>query len=430
MLRLIAYTLLFALLGLAGMWLSLHPGRFTLTWLGWRVDASASALPAIFALLVGLAMLLFAVLRLPRRIRAHQRHQHAAKGLGALTQSMVALAAGDMRGAKLQLKDAQKFLGPAPITLLLAAQMARLEGDETETRGLLEAMLGHRETRRIAAKGLSEYHERRGQAAQALPHAKMAAGDDPRDSKALSTLVGAHARLGQWQEAERALKRVAWIVPRKERHRLLAHIYCARARDLKAAGQYMTAFSFMRSAVKLMPDSAPMAALAAEMAPGDQRVAIASKIIRNAWRKQPHAVLADALLSVMDYARPADLLKTARKVAATNPEHEESHLLLARAEMHAKEWDEARRSLKDALSERESARACRMMADIEEAQYHDAEATARWRLRASDAEPDPEWVCDLCATTSPAWEPHCPGCHAMGSMEWKRRSLRYAEAAA
>src|SRR5690348_3927436 len=106
MLRLIAYTLLFTVLGLAGMWLSENPGQFALTWLGWRIDASASAMLVGMVVLGALSIAIYSALRLPWRLKAHRKQQHMAQGLRALTHSMVALSAGDMKDAKGQLKSA------------------------------------------------------------------------------------------------------------------------------------------------------------------------------------------------------------------------------------------------------------------------------------------------------------------------------------
>ncbi|MGQ0677357.1 MAG: hypothetical protein ACT4N4_14910, partial [Rhodospirillales bacterium] len=81
-----------------------------------------------------------------------------------------------------------------------------------------------------------------------------------------------------------------------------------------------------------------------------------------------------------------------------------------------------------------SARACRLMAEIEKAEHADAAAAERWRARADDAPPDPAWVCDKCGALAQGWAALCPSCGGFGALAWRapRRvaALQAAAAAA
>src|SRR5262249_51990348 len=123
MLRLVFITLTLALLALGAAWLSSHPGHMSITWLGWRVDASASFFLFMVAALSGVMAAAIVsshlLLHFPGRWQSRRRERHHALGLRALTQSLVALADGDAERGHAALKSARKFLSEAPAILLL-----------------------------------------------------------------------------------------------------------------------------------------------------------------------------------------------------------------------------------------------------------------------------------------------------------------------
>src|SRR5262249_5928657 len=65
----------------------------------------------------------------PRRIKRRRAADRQKRGLAALTQGMLAVAAGDSRAATRHARDAEGLLNAPPLTLLLGAQAAQLAGD-------------------------------------------------------------------------------------------------------------------------------------------------------------------------------------------------------------------------------------------------------------------------------------------------------------
>ena len=56
----------------------------------------------------------------------------------------------------------------------------------------------------------------------------------------------------------------------------------------------------------------------------------------------------------------------------------------------------------------------------------DTEAAHRWLLAASEAEPDPLWVCDECGVPASDWSLACPACGALDRMAWRQPAARPA----
>ncbi|MEK7246318.1 MAG: hypothetical protein AAB223_09905 [Pseudomonadota bacterium] len=144
----------------------------------------------------------------------------------------------------------------------------------------------------------------------------------------------------------------------------------------------------------------------------------AAAALERTFALEPHAGLAEL------YARArgaADALAAAREVqrlVQTQPAHPESQFALARALSQAKLWGEARRAL-EGFGDNPPARACRLMAEIEETERGDMGESRRWLMRAQLADPDPAWVCDGCGTAAEDWRAVCPKCGAFDALSWR-----------
>ena len=107
-----------------------------------------------------IAAALFHLLRLDRRRAARMYRGRGASGGGAsgyraLTQGMVAVAAGDAEEAQKLARKADALLAEPPLTLLLSAQAAQLNGDETaRPQRYFTAMLDRAETEFLGLRGL------------------------------------------------------------------------------------------------------------------------------------------------------------------------------------------------------------------------------------------------------------------------------------
>ena len=111
-----------------------HPGQAEIVWQGWELQTSVGVLVAAAVLLGSTAAFLIWLASLiigsPRAFLRRQRERRRHAGYRALTQGMVAVAAGDPQEAQRYARRADALLADPPLTLLLSAQAAQLEGDE------------------------------------------------------------------------------------------------------------------------------------------------------------------------------------------------------------------------------------------------------------------------------------------------------------
>lgn len=418
--RFLWYAIELAVAIVAAVWLAERPGAVVIEWQGWRVDSSVGMLAAFVLLAAVVTALLYRLWRFVRRAPSQARdlrhERRRAAGYKALTQGMVAVAAGDAEEARRQARKADVLLGEPPLSLLLAAQAAQLGGDEGAARRYFESMLARPETEFLGLRGLLMQALRAGQQTRALELAERARGLRPNAASVLDALVTLHAQAGHWVEAQAALDRLAdrgLLAPSVARSRRAA-LLVERSRLASAAGRKDEALAQARRAHDLDPALVPATAELARGLIAAGSIRKAQKLLRAAWAIAPAAELAE----LYGASLPGDALARARgwaSLAAAKPGHAESALVLAEAALAAGLWGEARRHLLP-LAESGHGRACRLLARVEEGETGDAPRARQWVARAAVAGPEPAWHCSGCGVEAAPWRAVCERCGAVGTL--------------
>src|SRR5208282_5369545 len=182
-----------------------HQGSVTLHWADIRIDTSVAVLAAAVAVIAAAAALFYQLWRwlwrAPRAFARSRREHRRLKGYHALTQGMVAVAAGDAAEARRQARRADVLLNEPPLTMLLSAQAAQLNGDEAAAERYFRAMLERRETEFLGLRGLIMQATKKGDTARALGLARRAKLLRPKTEWVLATLHELEARAGDWRSA-------------------------------------------------------------------------------------------------------------------------------------------------------------------------------------------------------------------------------------
>ncbi len=104
MIRAVWFLILLALISLGAAVVADNPGAVSLQWLGYKVDTSIGVLFAgVFVISICLAIIFrvwFFFRNVPKRIGKVRREWRRERGYKALTQGMVAVAAGRGGGAR------------------------------------------------------------------------------------------------------------------------------------------------------------------------------------------------------------------------------------------------------------------------------------------------------------------------------------------
>jgi HemY protein len=432
--RLLLTILLAALLVAVAVFFADRPGSVSLTWNGWQMDTSVDRLvlaaAVLFMVLGVLLWLARTILGAPAALRKSWRERRRREGYRALTQGMVAVAAGEPEEALRLSRRADVLLAEPPLTLLLQAQAAQLNGDETAARNYFLAMLERPETEFLGVRGLLTQALKAGDEAEALALAERARRLKPKTGWALTSLTELQARAAQWKEAEatllQAVKRRA--LPAPEAKRLQSALLLEQSRAAAGAGDARGALSLAERAGEADPGFAPAAVWRATLLRDGGRLRQAARAIEAAWRLAPEPALAEVYRSLAPAEMAMQRLKRMQELAQGNPDHLESRLLLAEATLRARLWGEARRYLGLLGVQDEAgsdgplppARASLLMAEIEESERQDGARARMWLARAAaSAAFDATYVCAKCSTEARRWVAVCPTCRGFASFSWR-----------
>jgi HemY protein len=413
MIRLIVFLIVAVAVSWLATWLVDHPGQVSLTWQGTHIETSFVVLLLAVAVIGILLVILFEILRVMRQApsrwgRAHRRSR-ADKGYAALSQGLVAAAAGDAAAAKLLNRRAEKLLHQAPATLLLSAQTAQLEGDEVTARLKFQEMLKHSDTEILGLRGLLAQAIKDNDRETALKLAQRAYLRRPHTPWVLTTLFDLQTQAGLWTEAQSTVGDMARrrVIDRATANRRRAILSYQEAAATRAKGRPYAALELMRKAHKRLPSLAPITVQAALLAAELNKPRLARKMLETSWRTEPHAELARAYVGLDGNASPADRLKQVERLYQLNPEHVASDLALAEHALGAQQWSTARAALERVLKKDPTASAYRMLAEVEQAEG-DGEKARMCLAKAVDAPPDAAWLCQSTGEVRARWSAFGP----------------------
>lgn len=388
MIRWLVFLLLTAALAVAGASLARAPGQVTLDWQGYHIETSAGvlflALIIVVAVLLGLYRLLTMIVGIRRRLGGAGRERRQRRGYEALSRGLVAVAAGDPAAAGKQARRAQSLLDNKPLTMLLSAQAAQLQGDDRAATDFFTALRGLEGTQFLGLRGLLTQALKRQDWAQALSLAEEAHRLNPKGEWVVQTLFDLQKRLGRWRDAEATLDEAAKLklIPQAQVPRERAEIVAGQSEMGDGAERLRLA----AKAFKADPSYTPAAVRYVELslAGGDFNRAAAT--IERAWELDPEPELAELYWQARRCEDAQAKLQAARKLAKRNPDNLESRLVIAAAAIAARAWSEARQALKPAAGEDAVPRVCRLMAELEEGEHGDLAAARTWLMRATGDE--------------------------------------------
>ena len=418
-----------AILVAVAVWLASTGGQVDVNWLGYEVSTPFGVFVLFVVVLILLTAFLYRLWRglrgAPAAIGQGRAASRREKGYRALTSGMVAVAAGEADTARRQARKAHALLHDPPLTMLLSAQAAQLDGDDTAARQYFESMLKRREMEFLGLRGLLTQALREGDYVGALQLAQRARGLRPETPWLLRTSFELEARQRKWGEALVTLSQAqrAKIFPLDEARRYRAAILVERSREAEANGDTGGALELAHEAVSALPTFVPAVAREARLLLRTDQKRKASKLLERAWMRQPHPDLAAAYRDIGGDEEPLERVKRFEKLQKLAEDDPVGLMVLGEAELEAQLWASARAHLTKSAEESASRRVYRLLADLEVAENNDPTAARDWLAKAEQAPPDPAWVCESCGAISRVWTGLCSNCGSFCTLVWRSPSL-------
>jgi HemY protein len=421
MFRIILFLVLIALAASGAAWVADQTGTIVLSWSGWRVEITLPVFLLLLGVTVVAAILVWAIVRglwrAPERIRRARRERLHARGRHAITHGLLAIGHGDSSAARAHADVAKRLASNDPLTLLLHAQSAQLDGDRDGARRAFRAMAEREDTRLLGLRGLFIEAQRADDPAAAVTIAQEALRLAPSSPWASQAVLGFRCASGDWAGALSILDNdlASGLIDKARYRRQRGVLLTARALEAEASDRDLSRDTAME-AVKLAPTLIPAAVLASKYQSEAHQIRRSMRIIETAWLAQPHPDLADAYAHVRLGDSARQRLVRVETLAAKVPGHAEGALAIARAAIDASEFTRAREALQPLLAT-PTQRVAMLMAEIERSEHGDSGRARAWTLRAVRALHDPVWTAD--GYVSDRWRPVSPVTGRLDAFQWQ-----------
>jgi HemY protein len=419
----LALFLLAILAAAAGLhWLADRPGSLVVDWQGYTVETSVFRAVIIFATLVTACVVAWSLLRglwrTPGAIGQIVTLRRERKGLDAISSGMIAIGSGDRATATRAAVQARRSLPNEPLTHLLRAQAAQLQGDSATSRRIFEAMLASPDTEQLGLRGLFLEAKREGEQTAAAQFAERALKLNPKLEWPAASLFDLQCEQKDWGGALETLAQARrhGHIDRKLADRRRAVLLTAQAQALEET-QTDRAAELAYEAHGLAPDLVPAAATAGRLFAARGQMPKAAKVLQRTWKLAAHPELATAYAFARPGDSPSDRVDRVRQLVKATPGSVEGGIALASAAADARDWDTARAALEPHLSKELSQRVCTLMARIEGEGFKNAGRAREWLARAVHASRDPAWTAD--GVVAAQWAPVSPVTGTLDAFEWK-----------
>ena len=391
------------------------------------MQAALAALVLVFVLwlLMKLMGLLVATLRFingdDTAISRFFDRSRKRRGLEALSDGFLALAAGEGEAAFAKGRKAEKLLENRTLTNLLMAQAAQAKGNTALAADYYKALLAEDRGRFVGVQGLLRQQIEAGDDGKARKLAEKALALRPAHGGTQDLLLQLQNRTGDWQGARRTLSEVkrSGRLPKDVFYRRDAVLALQQAQVYADQGATSMAQDLAIEAHRLSPGLVPAAVMAARahLARGAKRQA--GNLLKKAWKLAPHPELAQAFAEVEPAEEPAARVKRFEKLFSYN-DGDEAKLTRAELLISAEDFPGARRAMGNIHETAPSQRAMTIMAAIERGEGSEDAVVRGWLARALTAPRGPQWVCDSCQHIHARWVAICENCGSFDTLTWKR----------
>lgn len=421
MIRIVLFLLLIAAAAWGATWIADQPGDVVLSLAGYRIETTLPIFLLALAILIVAAILVWSIItmlwRAPGRFQRGRHQRRHARARNAITKGLLAIGHGDATRARAHAEAARRHAGEDPLTLLLHAQTAQLEGDRAGAHRAFYAMAERADTRLLGLRGLFIEAQRADDPVSAVMIAEEALKLAPSSTWASQAVLGFRCAKGDWSGALSILdnNHSSGLIDKPTYRRQRGVLLTARALELETSDRDLSRDSVME-AVKLAPTLIPAAALAAKYDSEAHQVRRAMRLVEAAWLNQPHPDLADAYAHVRLGDSARQRLVRVETLAAKTPGNIEGALAIARAAIDATEFARAREALAP-FTAAPTQRVAMLMAEIERTEHGDSGRARAWTLRAVRALHDPAWTAD--GYVSATWRPVSPVTGRLDAFQWQ-----------
>ena len=398
------------------LWVAERPGTITIDWMQYKLTFHVGFFLLSVMAVVVVGIFIFSIIKyaldLPKNIQRYSDIKDKDKGLKALTLGMCAVASGDKKSANYQSIRANRFLGEEePLSLLLSAQAARLDGREHDAATKFANLISQKEVSFLGLKGLLQSALDAGDYEGAREIGHEALKQNPSQDWLLQVVYDLELRLRNWDCAVKVLYSAEknGVIPVNKANSDRVAMILARADEAGQSGDETSLFRMLQKAYKVDPRFIPTVTRLAGMYLDRGKRKAALSIVEKAWKSTPHPDLVALWGRAAPVAKDGDeamaRMRWFEKLLNLDPKSVEGLQATAMAAMEAGLWGEARKHLERAESIRPNVNLYKLWSKLEDRTTQNDEDVRKWLNKAADAPRERVWVCSETGRIYGHWVP-------------------------
>jgi len=426
MVQIIRLILIGVMVAITVSWLNQQSGQSQIQWLGYQLEVSTSLLVSLVILLAVIVLLFDRLWRLIRnwpKMMAHGwQYRRRTNGERALGLGLVALAAGDSRSAQKQARKAEKLLGKGLLPDLLAAQAAHLAGDKNAARQYFAQLSKHKDTAYYGFIGLMNLQIQNNNSERSLAAAQKALQLQPDSITALTHIFSQEISQKNWKKA---LNTLSLMKPQKANLQEQKHLFLNR----EIALCYLSAqdtpddkgkITWLERAIKLDASHIACRVMLARLYQKSDAKKQMIKIVERGFILKPHQDYFEILRETYQ-DNIGSFIARVTKLARQSENKLDANRVVVAASLDAGILPTATSLLSEIPQPEMTNEDYLLAAELAEKRL-DPGAVKKALQEAARAPRGKSWRCFACSTVVAQYEPVCPKCNDVGTIDWLQES--------
>ena len=357
------------------------------------------------------------------KFKISQKLKYKEIGYNSFVSGMLALANKDFKKAIIESNKTSKYLDKnTSLSLLLKSEIYKIEKKYTELNNIYEEMIKYESTKNLGFRGLMEQYLRSQDYHHAFIYAEKLFNSNPNVEKIYDTLISILVKTNNWQQlldiSDKALSKKIIEKNISNSNKSIAFYEIAK---IKRYNDINESIDLIKKSLKIRQFFSPYVKLYLELLIQNKNFIFAKKYLKKIWAQNPHPELKGIIGPLADELRlkKLDLVKY---VIASNQYNYESQIVLVENLIFEKNWQEARKQIKNLLDTKPKKEVCLLMAKIEEGDSGDIQKINSWSLRSKDGLDSKMWVCLISKQAQKEWSAISDNGH-FNSLEWKHPTM-------
>ena len=408
MYRLSIFVLQFLILIIALTFIFTNPFIISLDIGNLKYSFSSNLLSVVFISFIFLLYLVFYLFFQSRlslsKYFLKNKYNKIEKGYLHFVDAMIAVANKDNKTALKSHKKMVSYLKDDPsLSLLLKAEVLKIEKKFPELNNVYEDMIKSKKTETLGYRGLMEQNLRNLDYHHAFLYGEKLFSINPNIEKLYDTLIFIAAKTKNWNQ-------IVLLSDKAFSHKIISK---NDLNENKSVGFYEIAkikydsdikdsLKNILKALDLKKNFPPYVKLHLEIIASLNDKRNLKKLIKKYWSLNPSSLLRSIIIKILNDNDLTEI-KFINEIINNNASEEESKKLLIYFAIKNSNWDVARKNISGMIGVNPSKEICYFMSDIELGENNDKQKSDAWIMRAENASIEATWICRISNQTQDEW---------------------------